>query len=155
MGAGVVRAELREDDDFFLDPHSEEFRSRNYDGLGEGDKQNMAFDEVAALYLSIVAPQVNEEYYAQVLRFMLHYRECLNKYGYEKKAENLDPSATSNESTTVLSQPPESVLKRASEMKREGGFEFASVNNAEHAPEVCNEFVTVYLAEKKPLGITK
>ena len=62
----------------------------------------MTFDEVLALYLSIVAQKVSEEYYSQnVIRFALHYRECLNKYGYEKRAENEDPSSTSHE-TTVL-----------------------------------------------------
>ena len=40
-------------------------------------------------------------------------------------------------------------------MKQEGRYDFSAVNNSEHAPETCNEFVTVYLSEMKPAGLQK
>ena len=51
----------------------------------------MSCDEVFALYLSLVATKVNDVYYRSVIRFILHYRDCLNQYGWEKRAENDDP----------------------------------------------------------------
>jgi hypothetical protein len=35
-----------------------------------------------------VATHVNSDFYKKVLHFVLMFRDALNKYGWEKKAEN-------------------------------------------------------------------
>jgi len=48
----------------------------------------MSADEILSLYLSKTSPKVNPDYYLVLLKFIIGFRECLNKYGWEKKAEN-------------------------------------------------------------------
>ena len=50
----------------------------------------MNVDEILAFYLFGLSQKVNPNFYLVVLRFVMGYRECINKYGWEKKAEN-DP----------------------------------------------------------------
>jgi hypothetical protein len=66
------------------------------------------------------------------------FRECLDEIGWGKKveSENIKP----DENTQI---------KHDMETKS-----FCLANNAEHAPEICNEFVTVYMENKRtPLDI--
>lgn len=48
----------------------------------------MNADEVFAIYLSYVASKVKQEFYEQILIFILSFRDCCNIYGWEKKASN-------------------------------------------------------------------
>ena len=106
---------------------------RNYDNLTDDDRQKMLVDEIFALYLYRMSNRINIQYYKIVLAYVIFFRECLNQYGWAKKIESEGIKVDSN---------PE--LKLDIETKL-----FCLVNNAEHAPEICNEFVTVYMEYKK------
>ena len=106
---------------------------RNYDCLTDRDRQDMLVDEIFALYLYRMSNRINKNYYRIVLAYVIFFRECLNEYGWGKKIES---EGIKLESNLELKQDIERKL-------------FCSVNNAEHAPEICNEFVTVYMEYKK------
>jgi hypothetical protein len=81
------------------------------------------------------------------------FRECLNKHGWEKKAENdevLNNSGNGEDmETTMITPASDSIVEKAKELRSKAkGLEFSVINNAEHAPEICNEFVTVFLQER-------
>ena len=95
----------------------------------------MLVDEIFALYLYRMSNRINQNYYRTVLAYVIFFRECLNEYGWGKKIES---------EAIRLDNNPE--LKMDIETKQ-----FCLVNNAEHAPEICNEFVTVYMEYKKSL----
>ena len=55
--------------------------------MGEEEKDKMTCDEIFCLYLRHVCKLVNENYYKNVLRFVILYRECLNECGWLKRRE--------------------------------------------------------------------
>jgi len=68
--------------------------------------------------------------------------ECLNLYGWQKRAEHECKEYFGQfDYETKLKEKIDGyeVFKKATT--------FSNVNNCEFAPEVCNEFVTVYLDE--------
>ena len=98
-------------------------------------KKQKKCDEVFAEYLDSIAKYVNKESYRQVLKFVFLFRECLNHYGERlMKAKQ------------VSSIPPSLLNGKLEEPKVE---EYCIANNADQAPEVSNEFVTIYLDELK------
>lgn len=106
-----------------------------------------------AIYLYEVSKKITPDYYKSILRFIIAYRECLNRYGWEKKAENdevLNNSGNGEEmEATMITPATEGILEKAKELRNKAnGLEFSIINNAEHAPEICNEFVTVFLQER-------
>lgn len=111
----------------------------------------MCADEVLALYLHEIAGKVNPHYYLLVLRYVIGFRECLNKYGWEKKAENDEILSQKyaekwTSEPPVVTPPPDEVLSKAKELKEKACYmDYCQINNAEHAPEVCNELVTIFL----------
>jgi len=104
--------------------------ARNYLKLSEQEKLSMFVDEIFALYLYTVSQKVNDTFYRTVLAFVIFFRECLNEIGWKKRRES------DNETK------PEDFEA----MERD---EFCLVNSAEHAPEICNEFVTIYMEKHK------
>ena len=92
-------------------------------------------DEVFAEYLDSVAKFVNKDCYKQVLKFIFLFRECLNHYGERLSKSKLGSGVQ-----------PIGYNGKTEENKEE---EYCLVNNAEQAPEVSNEFVTLYLDEVK------
>merc|ERR1712086_1136864 len=108
---------------------------RNYDLLTDKDRQEMLVDEIFALYLYRMSNRINQTHYKIVLAYVIFFRECLNEYGWGKKIES--------EGIKLENNP---------EMKNDvANKQFCMVNNAEHAPEICNEFVTVYMEYKKSI----
>lgn len=108
---------------------------RNYDLLTDKDRQEMLVDEIFALYLYRMSNRINQSYYKIVLAYVIFFRECLNEYGWGKKIES--------EGIKLENNP---------ELKSDiANKQFCLVNNAEHAPEICNEFVTVYMEYKKSI----
>ena len=95
----------------------------------------MLVDEIFALYLYRMSNRINRSYYKTVLAYVIFFRECLNEYGWGKKIES--------EAIQLENNPD---LKNDIANKQ-----FCLVNNAEHAPEICNEFVTVYMEYKKSI----
>lgn len=54
----------------------------------------MNCDETFAFYLYTIAQKVKREFYLQVFQFILHFRDCVNKYCWEKKVESDEALAT-------------------------------------------------------------
>lgn len=97
--------------------------------ISSPEKKQKKCDEVFAEYLDIVAKEVNKSCYAEVLKFVFLFRECLNHYG-DKLAKNKEDGV------------PEPT-------KGESKEDYCVTHNPEQAPEISNEFVTVYLDEVK------
>jgi len=56
----------------------------------------------------------------------------------------------------VVIPPPEDVVSKAYELKsKSNGLDYAVINSAEHAPEICNEFVTIFMQDRRALTIEK
>ncbi len=106
---------------------------RNYDNLSENDRQIMLVDEIFALYLYRISNRVNDTFYKIVLAYTILFRECLNELGWQKKIES--------ENINIAEDP-----ELRERMDKE---QFCLTNNAEHAPEICNEFVTVFMENKR------
>ena len=98
--------------------------------LSENEKMSMLVDEIFALYLYNVSLKVNDTFYRTVLAFVIFFRECLNEIGWKKRRES--DTETKPEELDQLEQEP-----------------FCQINSAEHAPEICNEFVTIYMEKHK------
>lgn len=96
-------------------------------------KKEKKCDETFAEYLSDVSKMINKDCYKQILKFVFLFRECLNHYG-----DRL------NKSKQVQGVVPPPAEKKPGDTE-----EYCLTNNAEQAPEVSNEFVTVYLEELK------
>ncbi len=93
----------------------------------------MLVDEIFALYLWKISEKVNDQFYRTVLAYTILFRECLNELGWAKKIES---------ENLKIEEEPE--LKERMEKEQ-----FCLTNNAEHAPEICNEFVTVFMEQKR------
>ena len=116
----------------------------------------MSIDEVLSYYLYKISTKVKQDFYVQILRcFVLPFRECVNKYGWEKKAQ--EELKQNEDDSHLVKSASDAVQDRAQRMQaQQDGVEFSVINNSEHAPEVCNEFVTVYYMENnKSMGISK
>lgn len=110
------------EDDFYIDPNSEDYMHRNYDNLTEGDKQHMSIDEVLSYYLFKVSQKVKKDFYVNMLKsFILPFRECVNKYGWEKKAQEIT-NQTQNEDESQI-------VKSASEIVQEKARQLAETHN--------------------------
>ncbi len=104
-------------------------------------KRLLKCDRAFAEYLRYVAQRVRKEYYVQVIKFVLMYRECVNQFAgklNEQKKKLPD----------MLALP--TAAGAAGTEKEESKEEYCLENNAELLPDVCNEFVTVYVPEKHP-----
>lgn len=93
----------------------------------------MKVDEIFALYLYRISCIVSPSYYKKsALPFVILFRECLNEYGWSKKfGENANV-------TEELERNPQ--LRHDMQTK-----DYCICNTAEQAPEICNEFVTVFM----------
>jgi hypothetical protein len=90
-------------------------------------KRQMSCDSIFASYLAEVAKKVKKEYYAQVLRFVLLYRDCINTC-----------SGKLNEDKAKL--PEMLKLRMEPEMER-SGLDYTQTNNAEQVPDISNDFM--------------
>lgn len=96
-------------------------------------------DEIFAEYLDYVAKKINKGYYTQILKFIFLLRESVNRFS--EKLKKLQESDMPMGVPAV--QPP--IEKNPGEYE-----EYCLVYNAEHVPDISNEFVTQYLEELKP-----
>lgn len=99
-------------------------------------------DEIFALYLRDCSQMVNDKYYSQIMQFMLMFADCLNIYGWQKRAEN---ECKEFYGQFDYERKLRDKLNSFDQMRVTTTYCY--VNNAEFAPEVCNEFVTIYLDE--------
>ena len=57
--------------------------------LAENKKNMMNCDQIFAIYLREFAQILNSDFYSKkFLKFIVYFRDCLNVYGWHKKAEN-------------------------------------------------------------------
>ena len=118
----------------------EQENSKTEEGMPKFDeatlekKKKKKCDEVFAEYLAAVAKVVKKSWYHEILMLVFLFRECLDHFGQRLKV--------SKQTQGVV--PPE-VLSDS-----KGEEDYCLTNNAEQAPEVSNEFVTMYLDEVKP-----
>jgi len=85
-----------------------------------------------------------------MLKFILCFRDCLNLYGWHKRAENemKDWYGKSDYEYKVREK-----LDTYDPLKSQN--EFTSINNAEFAPEIANEFVTIFFDENVQGHLTR
>lgn len=91
-------------------------------------------DEIFAEYLDLVAKDVNKQCYSHVIKFVLLYRECMNYYGNKHNKDKNSVKANFGENEGKDEESKE---------------DYCLVNDAEHVPEVSNEFVSTYLEDVK------
>jgi len=129
-------------DSLFVDPENTTYLSRDISNLPEEERSKLSSDEVFSIYLYEISKKVNSDYYKTMMTFIIAYRECLNKYGWEKKSENdevLNQNGASEdiENTTMITPASDIILAKARELREKAkGREFSVINNAEHAPEI-------------------
>lgn len=97
-------------------------------------------EELMCIYLRECSTQVNESYYSTIMQFLLMFRDCLNMYGWQKRAEN-----ECKEFYGQFDYEKKMREKLESFQVWSNGCEYTEINNAEFAPEICNEYVTVYM----------
>ena len=99
----------------------------------ENERSMMLIDEIFAIYLYKISLKTNPTFYRVVLAFVIFFRECLNHIGWTKRIQSDEID---------LQKHPEIAQK----MKT---TQFCLAHTAEHAPEICNEFVTVYMEDNR------
>lgn len=88
-------------------------------------------DEIFLKYLFDVSKTTNKEYFLFIFKFIILFRECINKYK-NVELEN---------SKEILNENFPDHIK-----------EFTQVYDAEQTPELCNEFISEYLISKDYFG---
>lgn len=108
--------------------------------LAETKRNMMNCEQIFTLYLREFSQILNSTYYSKkFLRFVIFFRDCLNIYGWNKRAEN--------EMKDFQGKPEfeDKVKERLDSYEpAKSNSEFTAINNAEFAPEIANEFVTIY-----------
>ena len=108
--------------------------------LAETKRNMMNCEQIFTLYLREFAQMLNSTFYSQkLLKFTIFFRDCLNIYGWQKRAEN--------EMKDFVGKPDfeDKVKERLDTYEpMKQNSEFTAINNAEFAPEIANEFVTIY-----------
>eukprot|EP00826_Nyctotherus_ovalis_P044174 TRINITY_DN4757_c0_g1_i11.p1 TRINITY_DN4757_c0_g1~~TRINITY_DN4757_c0_g1_i11.p1 ORF type:complete len:380 (-),score=41.51 TRINITY_DN4757_c0_g1_i11:160-1299(-) len=127
--AGVKHCKQARSEDWEMCEEDEPLRKRQEIMMSQ--KRRKHCDEILAEYLNVVAREVRREIYADVLKFVLLFREYLNDMGREKKRGGRCSSDGVN---------------RCSEEEEE---DYCLYNNIECAPEIVNEFITVVLSKVK------
>ena len=117
----------------------------DYKKLTDEQKYYLSCDEVFAYYLNLVAQKVNHNFYKTVLRFIISFREWLNKYGWKKKEIENNGNLSTGLSLSLISEHCEQ--HKSDDESNNSKLQYWEVNNAEHAPDVWNELITIYLVE--------
>jgi hypothetical protein len=107
---------------YLLENNSDNLLSRSEDD----QKVNLSADDILSLFLIETSKITTEQFYKSLVIFTRHYRDCMNKIGWEilQQYKGLD-----NEPTH---------------------FDYTSVKNGEYLPEVCNDFINIYLPSHLP-----
>lgn len=103
-------------------------------------------DWVFAEYCRSVAKLANPDYFEKVCLVVLGYRECLNKYGWEKFSESRQEESKSEQCAND-SPRVEVLLEYTEEHQRKIKQDFSAANDSERIPEVANEFVLLFARE--------
>lgn len=110
--------------------------------------QKSTCDHAFANYCLHAAKLANEVFFEKLCAVVLGYRECLNKYGWQKLAEEQHEDAKHESSG---SDSPR-VSGECAGRRKSGGKDYAASSGAERLPEVANEFVLLF-AKEHDLGV--
>jgi hypothetical protein len=99
----------------------------NKDKASISKNSRITSDEIFLKYLTGVSNSTNKEYFIFILKFILIFRDCINKY------KNIE---LENSIYILKEDVPENIK------------EFTQYYDAEQIPELCNEFLTEYLTEE-------
>jgi hypothetical protein len=91
-------------------------------------------DGIFIKYLDYIAKLSNKEYFLFAFKFVVLFRECLNRY----KSIELENTVT------VFGE----------KIELTGISEFTQFYDAEQAPELCNEFISEYLTANSYFGMS-
>ena len=87
--------------------------------------QEINCDQVFASYLKDASMKTNKEYYYFIFKFVLLFRECINRV--KKDANNINDLNS--------------------------GIEYTQINNAENVPDTCNEFISEFMEPHDYFGL--
>lgn len=109
-------------------------------------------DEIFAQYLQEVAKITNDEFFLTVSKFVIIYRECLNKYGWFKYFQiNSQQTESGSGSEEDKGHPKDRKQNQQIMLTTEQRIaikeEYCVANNAEFAPEIINELVAFFLPD--------
>ena len=116
--------------------------SRDICQMPENKRNMLNCEQIFTLYLREFSSLVNETYYKKLMTFVLLFRDCLNIYGWQKRAEN---EVKEYYGQFDYDRKLKEKLESFDQMKVLN--EYTAVNNGEFAPEIANEFVTVFYDE--------
>ena len=151
--------------DIAKNPTSEYYMLNDY-------KRNwLWWDEVFSIYLWEVSQKVNETFYKEILKYIVCYREWANKIGWDNKfnsslkqeswqndstkddedKENTNNTSVQEKKSEISQEINPDILQEAKSNLAAGWTEIQTeywlLNNAENIPDLCNDFVTVFLEE--------
>lgn len=99
-------------------------------------KREKSCDQIFAEYLGFVAQKVRKEYYKEILRFVFLFREYINSNGKQLI-----------EDRKILPEflfPKNSVVNNPTK-------DYCCDNNGEQIPDMCNEFLMIYIKRRRHL----
>lgn len=106
-----------------LTPNSNEFAEKKYKF---NLNKNLKCDDLFGIYLNDISNYINSTFYKSVIILLRHYRDCMNSLGWE-------------------------ILEKYNDLIHEyTQYDFCSVKSGEILPDVCNDFLKVYLPKKLP-----
>jgi len=115
------------------------------------EKAEKTCDWALAEYCKNIAKVTNADCFEKVCLFVLAYRECLNKYGWEKFGE-YHQEESKLEQCESGSPRIETLLEFDEEYQKRIKQEYTAIENPDRLPEVANEFVLLF-ARKYELGL--
>lgn len=110
-------------------------------------------DYILGKYCQTIAKSCDKTYFEKVCRVILLYRECLNKYGWEKLFEE---DCKDEESKLFKKNLPviEVCMEHSTQQQIKMKEDYSVVNNADRLPEVANEFILIFIKDHD-LGISQ
>ena len=103
-------------------------------------------DTALADYCQNVSKYSNELYFEKICTAVISYRECLNKYGWEKFINDIQKYSKSeprDDDGPII----ETYLNYDPEYQRIMKDEYSVVNDPNRLPEIANEFVLLFIKE--------
>jgi hypothetical protein len=112
--------------------------NNNNDNYNDNKKiNNKTIDEIFSRYLIEVLKETNKEYFEFITKFVILFRECINKIRDADVLREIEIERNRN---------PGNI----SDINYE---EFSSKNNAESVPDICNEFITDFMENNDYFGL--
>lgn len=108
-------------------------------------------DWVLLEYCKSAAKLTNIDYFEKVCLVVLAYRECINKYGWQKFSDYYQEEVKSEQNASD-SPRIETILEYNGDYQTKIREEYSASNDSERIPELANEFILFFTREYE-LGI--